>query len=244
MLKPRQLLNMNTEIANFNNLLGTELGRRPDGHPIFAWKNSDALFWPAFKTGRTIVRKVEVSVPIIGGGTENVVIEMPTSEYRRDRQMRSRDTWVVTKWLSPEDLIYGTDSPHGKVRGTFDTVDRPTVSRETVIALWSERNPGAPFPAAGWRIPTNATLPARDGGPREPNWIDTEWFIACVKEQTRLGFQERLQEQYDGKDAVDAAIDRTIGDVICDCFPAFLNDNPGKRGGSVSFPFWAKRDRL
>jgi hypothetical protein len=232
------------DLDRLNNLLGQELGRRPDGHPIFAWKNSDDLFWPAFKTGRFKTETRPVELPIIGGRTEIAHMQIQVPEYARDRQLRARNTWVVTKWLSPEDLIYGTDRPHGERRGDFDAIDaRPRPSHATLLEIWSERYPGADFPAHGWRVPTDATLPGREGGPREPNEIDTKWFIACVKEQTRLGFQERLQQQLDGEDAANAAKNSTIEVEIRDSFPAFLNPVPGKRSNFVSFP-WTRKDRL
>lgn len=50
----------NSLLHSLNEYLGVELGRRADGHPIFKWKNSDELVWPAFATGRKVLKRVEV----------------------------------------------------------------------------------------------------------------------------------------------------------------------------------------
>lgn len=222
------------KLNELNNLLGQELGRRADGHPIFAWKNSDELFWPAFQTGRNVTKSIDI--PLIGGGVEKAEAVIP--EYRRDRQLRALNTWVVTKWLDPEALIWGWIGRHG---GEAAPTYHPP--RERLIAMWNDRFPGADFPSNGWRIPTDATLPRSPGGNSYPNESDTRHFIACVKEQTRIGFDARLKDMFASEDAKNAAQEKEIGDMVRDAFPAFLNPVPGKRSNFVSLPF-TKKDRL
>ena len=236
---------MGDTLQELNSLLGRELGRRSNGHPIFAWKNSDALFWPAFHTGRKILRKVEFQVPIIGGGTESVTMETPVPEYRRDLQVDDLDTWVMTKHLTAEELIFGAPVRHGEYR------EGP--SDEKLRELWQSRFPGAHFPGSGWRIPVGAidpdakrkfaTLPRLPGGLRFPNLADTQWFINTIREQTRLAFALREQELFAAEDAIVKAKDQVIYDAVRDAIPAGLNPRPGTRGSWVSFP-WTKRDRL
>lgn len=230
------------KIHELNNLLGQELGRRTDGHPIFAWKNSDELFWPAFDTGqRTLVKKV-VEVPILGLEEPMeplaTFIEELVPVYQSDRQMRARNVWVVTKWMDPEALIWGWIGRHG---GEAMPTVHPT--RETLVRMWEERFPGADFPHNGWRVPTDATLPRSPGGNSTPNESDTRYFIACVKEQTRLSFDDRLKDMLASEDRQEATKDKLIADEVREAFPAFLNPTPGKRSNFVSLP-WTRKDRL
>jgi hypothetical protein len=240
---------LSVELARLNGILGAELGCRPDSHPVFAWKNSDKLFWPASSTGRTVTKREEIEIPIFGGGTEKVAVSKEVPEYRSDRQMAQRNVWVMTKWLSPEDLIFGSNRVYGG-RGDTDSEPRPT--HETLVDLWNQRFPGSDFPASGWRIPCNAiddsgqhkyvTLPSHPGGSAFPNHDDTMRFVACIREQTRLSFGERLQELYTGEDVIEKAKNDRIQDEIRDLFPAFLNPTPGKRSNFVSMP-WSRSDR-
>jgi hypothetical protein len=226
-------------LERLNAYLGDQLGHRPDGHPIFAWKNSDTLFWPAFATGRMVSKIIEV--PIIGSlGTNQTVerVEIPVHEYKKDRQMRAENTWVVTKWLDPEALIWGWIGRHGgESRPSFHP------SQEKLVEMWNERFPDAEFPVHGWRIPTDARLPSAPDGDRLPNWMDTRRFVALVKEQTRLSFDDRLQDMLEDTERQEAAVDKRVKDEILDDLPAFLNttDKVGKRGGRISFP-WSKKD--
>ena len=232
-------------LHRLNRYLGEELGNRPDGHPIFCWKNSDDLFWPAFATGRNISQPIDVPIigaievlgPVALGTTERVDILVP--EYHSDRQMRARDTWVVTKWLDPEALIWGWIGRHG---GENKPSYHPP--HERLVEMWNEKFPGADFPTNGWRIPTDAKLPSSENGQREPNWFDTRRFVALVKEQTRLGFEERLADMLAAEDRQNAAVDKRIADEIRGDLPAFLNpiETIGKRGGWISMP-WSKKDR-
>lgn len=227
------------EIARLNNLLGRELGRRADGHPIFKWKNSDDLFWPQFKAGSTETKEITSNIPIIGTSeTEAIKVTQVVPTYVRDRQMRQPNVWVITKWMDPEMLIWGWVGRHG---GEARPAQHPT--HDKLLEMWQARFPGADFPAAGWRVPTDALLPSFPGGPREPNENDTRRFIELVQEQTRLGFDERLADMEASEIAKEAEVDKRIQDEVRDAFPAFLNPVPGKRSNFVSFP-WTKRDRV
>jgi hypothetical protein len=224
------------QVHALNELLGRELGRR-DGRSIFAWKHSDMLFWPAFDTGQKTKKVRTFDVPIIGGGTESCTEEMVVPAYVSERQVRN-SAWYVTKLLTAEELIWGWIGKHGD-----PLPDGRGPSDERLLELWSARFPGAEFPSRGWRVPTDAYLPRATGGDREPNIADTEAFITCVKEQTRLSFGLRLQDMMESEDRKEAAKNAEIGDCVRDAFGAFLNPNPGKRGGFVSFP-WTGRDRV
>lgn len=257
-------------LSALNEYLGQELGRRADGESVFAWMNSDELFWPATATGRKITKKVEIPLlaPVkslcekCGGngtvveepyeddaydalceecnGTGNVVRtsewhESVEPEYVSTPQMRTRNVWVVTKWMDPEALIWGWIGRHGGEA-------RPTTHppHDQLVAMWERQFPGADFPSNGWRIPTDATLPSSPNGMRTPNWEDTRRFVSLVREQTRLGFDERLADMLASEDRKNDATQRQIEDEIRDCFPAMLN-TPGKKL-HVSFP-WTKKDR-
>lgn len=263
---------MRVPVKELDEYLGVELGRRIDGHPIFKWKNSDDLFWPAFATGQKVLHRVEipllkpVEVPCpecdgLGTVTEEAyeddahiavcatcggkgsvtktseTAETAVPEYRRDRQMRQLNTWVITKWLDSEELIWGWIGRHG---GEVRPTNHPP--HEHLVDLWNQRFPGADFPHNGWRIPTNASLPSAPNGNREPNWDDTRRFVALLKEQTRLGFDERLKDMLASEDRIEAAKTKEIEDCVRDSFPAFLSPKAGSKDNFVSFP-WTKRDR-
>jgi hypothetical protein len=225
-------------VRELNNFLGTELGRSPEGRSIFAWKWSEDLFWPAFRCGWKQEERV-VHVPIIGtSGMAEAREIRAVPEYRRDRQMRMRDLWVVTKLLTPTQLIFGwfklgdpdVVAKHGE--------SQTEASTKLLLKMWNERFPGADFPNHGWRIPTDATLPRAPGDSRTPTWADTRYFVLCIKEQTRLGFQERLEHMESVEDAAANATDNRISDDVRDMIPAFL-ETPGQKGGT-SFPTWRK----
>ena len=219
-----------------DNLLGRELGRHGD-RSIFAWKHSDNLFWPAFQTGETTREKREMKIPVIGGGEETCIEEIIVPVYRKDRQVRA-SAWYITKLLTPTELIWGWIGKHGDPlaagRGPGD---------EELVNIWNSRFPGADFPSRGWRVPTDACLPRYEGGPREPNLRDTEDFIACIREQTRLSFSLRLDDMLAYEDRKSDATRREIEDAVRDSFPALLNPAIGKRSNFVSFP-WSRKDRL
>jgi hypothetical protein len=230
-------------LHNLNELLGRELGRHGD-RPIFAWKHSDGLFWPAFQTGETTRERREVSIPLINIGDEPSITRYETAfeeivvpVYRKDRQVRN-SAWYVTKLLTPTELIWGWIGRHGD-----PTPEGRAPRDEELIGIWNARFPGADFPSRGWRVPTDACLPRYEGGPREPNLRDTEDFIACIREQTRLSFSLRLDDMLAYEDRKSDATRREIEDAVRDSFPAFLNPVPGKRSNFVSFP-WSRKDRL
>lgn len=223
-------------LSRLNHLLGRELGRNGD-RSIFAWKHSDDLFWPSFQTGQTTRQKREFSVPIIGGGTELCTEEIVVPVYRRDRQV-ARSAWYVTKLLTPAELIWGWIGKHGD-----PTPEGRQPRDEELLQIWNARFPGADFPSRGWRVPTDACLPRYVGGATEPNMADTEDFIACVREQTRLSFDLRLEDMLAYEDRKEADKRREIEDAVRDSFPAFLNPAIGKRSNFVSFP-WSRKDRL
>jgi|SRR6185436_9245819 len=223
-------------VSVLDNLLGRELGRR-DGHSIFAWKHSDKLFWPAFRTGQSTKKMRTFDVPIIGGGVESCTEELVVPDYVANRQVRN-SAWYVTKLLTAEELIWGWIGKHGD---PLPDGRGPTDAR--LLEMWNARFPGADFPSRGWRVPTDAFLPRSPGGDREPNLNDTEAFIAFVKEQTRLSFDARLGDMLASEDIREAAKRREIEDCVRDAFGAYLNPTPGKRGGFVSFP-WTRRDRV
>lgn len=224
--------------AQLNELLGQELGRTPTGDSIYQWEWSENLFWPSFATGRTTIASKVMNVPILGGGTEEVRIEEVVPEYTRERQVRLRDTWYLTKWLPAVALIWGWVGGHG--HEAHDREPEDEVLRE----LWESRFPGADFPARGWRIPTDAWLPRSPDDPRVPTLADTRFFISQVKRQAEQKFDQALAGWMEADDAANAAQRRVIEDEVRDAFPAFLNPTPGRKtsGGDwpVSFPSTTK----
>lgn len=228
-------------IANLNDLLGRELGRNPYSEPVFRWEWSDDLFWPATKTGRKIREDKWIEVPIIGGpkwiedelwATEPVNIGEIKEEYAKTRQTRLRETWLITKWLSPEDLIHGGTRGLGRGYGP----EGPP-SAEGLQSLWQGLFPGADFPARGWRIPTDASLPRGPGDSTVPSLPDTEFFIASVRRQTLLSPEALLLDMLLDDDRRRAQNDSIVADICRDAWPAFLNPRPGGKDETfVSFP--------
>ena len=153
-----------------------------------------------------------VSAPIIG--TDQVeTVEMTVPEYRQDRMCaRLKDQWVITKWNPPESL-----------------------------ERWQSTFPGADWPARGYRIHTNASLPRFPGGPTLPNTGDTEFFIQTMREQRSMSFEDRLADMQRAADMKDLVERNALEDELRDMVPAFVNGRPGKRGGYVSTPF-SKQD--
>ncbi len=151
-----------------------------------------------------------VAVPLIGGGEEWAEVMYP--EYRKEPMAPNLDhQWVITVWMAPERL-----------------------------SQWQNMFPGAPYPSRGHRIHTNASLPSFPDGPREPNLEETERFIRLMQHQ-------RSQTHYEVEHGIDAervaadkAKQKEIEDEIRNEFPAFMNIEPGKRGGYVSFPYTKK----
>lgn len=226
-----------------NDLLGVELGRLENGEPIFQWAWSEDLFWPVFATGRKIqvVRKAEIQ--IVGGGMELVDLPEVVPEYRKERQVRRMDTWYMTKWLSPEHLIFGWFGSHRN-----EPENGLVPGEDALRRTWEERFPGADFPSRGWRIatdvflPRDEFLPERVGDPRVPNLADTHYFIHLVKGQAERKFSDVELGQEAEQDRERARVDAEVGDEIRDLLPAFANASPGKRGGFLCLP-WTKFDR-
>lgn len=229
-------------IRELNDYLGRELGRRPNGKPIYAWKWSNDLFWPAFATGRNTTIKRIIEVPVFNKAgaevvsKETVTLEEIVPEYTRDRQVRQIDTWYVTKWLTATELIFGWFGRHGE---HFPEKEPDDVR---LRELWESRFPGADFPGQGWRVPTDAWLPRSPGDSKVPNWNDTRFFVAQVKHQASQNFVQAMTDWDDEYIRRDEATDALIGEQARESFSAFLNPKPGARGGFVSFP-WSKQDR-
>lgn len=218
-------------LLELNNLLGRELGRNVYGDPLFKWEHSDVLMWPAFRTGRSTKRIRTFKVPIFGGGEGEANEEIIEPEYKQDRQCR-KSAWFMTKWLTARELIVG-----GFGRGAIaEPADVQNATDEFVERLWQSRFPGADFPSRGWRVATDASLPRSPVDPIEPNLPDTEYFVRCFREQTSMSPEMRLADMLDAMKRDEQAPDKRIGDEVRDAFPAFLNPNPGKRGGFVSVP--------
>lgn len=178
------------------------------------------------------------------------IMQTPEREYKSARQYRRIDTWVICKWLTPWELILGPGRGYMNIKhGQQQSADREP-SQEAVIAAWNRQFPGAPFPARGWRVPTDAYLPNQDDenfaaspfGHTTPHRKDTEHFIRQVRFQTSRPFAEVEQDMIAQDIAAEKRIDTQFMDDCRDAFPAFLNPKQGARGSFVSFP-WTKADR-
>lgn len=231
---------MTYSVADLNELLARSLGTNPYGEGKFLWAFSEDLVWPQFPTGGTVTKQVEV--PLIGGGVDVECTDCGgkgTIVYEEDDSERCdccagkgtifKTTWHVTSVV-----------PEYKVEKMC-----PKLDHQWVIALWyapeelahwESRFPGAAYPARGYRINTNAALPSYPGGPREPNIRDTERFIELLREQRSMSHHDRVVDMLAEDDRQKAAVQAEIEDEIGNEFNAFMNPEPGKRGGFVSFP--------
>lgn len=227
-------------IRALNTYLGQELGQNEYGEPYYSWRWSEKCFWPAARTGRMIEVPRVTEIMVIGGGTETCEIVDVVPEYRRDRQVRLIDTWLITKWLTPWELITGPTSGHIKHGDQYSHAKRP--SDEAMQSAWARLYPGADFPAQGWRIPTDASLPREIGGTRVPDWANTRDLVSLIRQQTSKTFDQAMKEWEAGQDRQDTDTRKQVEDEIRDSFGAFLNPTPGARGNFVSFP-WTKIDR-
>lgn len=209
-------------VIELNNLLGSELGRNIYGEPLFRWDWSEDLFWPQTKTGRIVTKTVEV--PIIGGGTEKT--EIPVHEYQRVRQSwKLKNQWLITRWLAPAQLA-------GLVKGFYIGEADPLFSEEVVREHWDRLFPDSEYPARGlhfmtdWRNKPNM-LPTRR---------DTDLLIHQIREQmSGMSAAAVLAAMEQEATETRAAKTKTNEDMIEDSFTAFLNPNPGARGGHISF---------
>lgn len=232
------------EVNRLNNLLGRELGRTPYGDSIFQWEWSDDLFWPAYATGRTVLKSQRMLVPILAPageaspGAEMVNVSETVPEYSRDRQTIKRETWFVTKWLKSTDLIHGGTRGHG-----WDYSPGEEPDHEALERLWKQRFKGADFPYQGWRVPTDAFLPRSPQDPSVPNEPDTLHFITRIKDQTSLASQTRIADMLAQEERLERQKELLIGDEMADMFTAGLNPKPGSRASWVSFPY-SRKDRL
>lgn len=242
---------MSYSVADLNELLARSLGTTPYGDGRFQWAWSEDLVWPQFPTGGTVTTQVEV--PLIGGGVDvectdcggvgqisdgdeessgvercdacagkgtifktSWPVNSVVPEYRVEKMCPKLDhQWVITLWYAPEDLAH-----------------------------WQSRFPGAAYPARGYRIDTNASLPSYPGGPREPNIRDTERFIELLRSQRSLSHHDRVVDMLAEDDRQRASVQQEIEDEIANDFTAFMNPEPGKRGGFVSFPSTEKESTL
>lgn len=231
---------MTHSVSDLNALLGRSLGFDPYGTPKFMWMWSEDLVWPQFPTGSTVTQQVEV--PLIGGGVDvecsdcggGGFIGMYESSAEPCCACAGKGTILKTTWT------VNSVVPEYKVEKMC-----PKLDRQWVIALWyapeelahwESRFPCADYPARGYRINTNASLPSYPGGPREPNIRDTERFIELLREQRSMSHHDRVVDMLAEDDRQKAAIQQEIEDEIANDFTAFMNPEPGKRGGFVSFP--------
>lgn len=243
-------------VEQMNSLLGRELGRNDKGQPYFSWVWSEDLIWPWFKTGKMLTVETEVEIPIIGGGTEKSIMQTQTPEYKPDRQVRKFDTWYIAKWMTPWELILGPGKGYQSLTHGDQQLDLKAPPECEVIAAWKSLYPGADFPSNGWKIPTDAYLPAAPEdenwarsphGKTTPNLLDTKHFIAQVKYQTSRSADAVEKDMLDQIDAKNLRDEIDLGEQARECFPALLNPAPGKRGrasggGFISFPY-TKFDR-
>lgn len=171
-------------------------------------------------------------------------------EYKSDRQYRRKDTWVICKWLTPWELILGPGRGYMNImHGQQQSTERAP-STEAVIAAWNRQFRGAPFPAKGWRVPTDAFLPNKEDpdfaaspfGHQTPNRQDTDRFIKMVRFQTSRSFAEVERDMTESSIAAENLVSAEFGEVCRDAFPAFLNPKAGSRSNFVSMP-WTKQDR-
>jgi len=209
------------QIAKLNHLIGDRLGWIPVGmgprQGMWQWDWSEDIYWPAFRTGRMVTRRVpatligttsedidnpDIMQPASSPGT--VFVDMVVPEYARLRMSNKlKDQWVITKWFPPEEL-----------------------------PRWQHNFPQAPYPAQGYRIHTNASLLPHV----RPTLQDTEFLIECIHEQRSMSLEDRLADMERDRDEQQASVTKRILTEIDDMIPAFGNYAPGKRGHNVSMP--------
>lgn len=154
----------------------------------------------------------DVWVPIIGGG--DALTHVLVDEYQQDIQCHKIDPnqWLIAKWCPAEEL----DD-------------------------WQAKFPGAPYPARGYYIQTNASLPSCPGGSTIPDIQETERFVRLVKLQRSQSAKETCEQMIELDEKKDKSNKQEVRDEIADMVPAFAKE-PGKRGNEVSVPF-TKFDR-
>lgn len=72
-----------------------------------------------------------------------------------------------------------------------------------------------------------------EGNP--PSEKTTRQFIEEIRRLRRKTVRQRVEEDIEHDKAEDKQAEESIGDFFLDKIPAFVNVNPGKRGGHVSF---------
>lgn len=199
------------EIDRLNNILAQELGRTPSGEPIFKFEWTEDLFWPLYRTGRMIQEKVTHEVPIIGGGTDMLEEIKVVPEYTRSRMTHTyTDQWIITSWIPEEGLTQ-----------------------------WAQNFAGCDFPSQGYRVCTNYVVPQGD----RPSIDDVRHFCAGVRfnrSHSQVGLTQKLNDEYDKLHPMPVTNpeeynrNSEVGAAIAENFNAFMNPEPGKRGGSVS----------
>jgi hypothetical protein len=105
---------------------------------------------------------------------------------------------------------------------------------------WQQNFPSAPYPGKGYYIHTNASLDPWQA----PTQDDTEHFIRCIREQTSMSYGQRLRDMEAADDREELAVENETMDFARDCVPAFVNEAPGKRGGSVSMPSTSREIKI
>lgn len=100
------------------------------------------------------------------------------------------------------------------------------------LPQWQAMFPGADYPARGYRINTDwANKPDL-----LPTYQDTMVLIAQLKDQmSGMSYAARLADMEADRQKAQDRIQKTTEDRIENCFTAFLNPDPGKRGQFVSF---------
>lgn len=119
---------------------------------------------------------------------------------------RYPDHWAICLWAEPN-----TEEEWARIYGTLEN-----------------------YPAQGvyfWHGP-NSSPCLREG--LAPTMLTTRQYIDAVKTKRRLALEERLRKMADESDAEKEKAIARNADYFESLAPAFLNLNPGKRGGSVS----------
>lgn len=127
---------------------------------------------------------------------------VPVAVMVKTRMTKRLRQWVLTLWVPPEDL-----------------------------PQWENLFPGAPYPARGFHITTNADIPEGD----EPNLQDTERLIGGLRYQASGRPPGQVYRDFIEAEIEDeVSREKVIRDAVRDSFTAFLNPKPGARGGDTS----------
>jgi len=132
---------------------------------------------------------------------ETGALWLPVAVMTKERMTNKRHQWLLARWFPPEDL-----------------------------PEWENLFPGAPYPARGYYIHTNAAIPEGD----EPNIQDTERLIGGLRHQMSRRAADVCQSFIDAEVKDEVSREKVIRDAVRDSFTAFLNPKPGARGGDTS----------